>query len=213
MGITDTQTGCRAGAPVRAGIGQWPKRCLAGAAFAEARNGNPEAVRNLDIWTYRHLRCVVDTLLDRDENARASDADAILSIALKRVEAGRDTIIDPSSYASWVSVVGRNAYLNYRRSRPRLRMVQEADLSYDAEPHLDASLDRALLQDSVCEAIERLPSFLRAVARMRLDEDWSYDAISAVTGKSKPTIRSYVNKAVERLRRDPVLTRLLREQK
>ncbi len=193
------------------GVSGWPQRSKAKMSFQNAREGNAEAAVDLEVWTYRQLRCVVDNLVDKDQNARASDADAVLSIALTRVHAGRDSVKDPGSYASWVSVVGRNAYLNYKRSRPCVRSVKEEDLSYDAERHMQSRIDGARVRRSVEDAIDRLPAFLRVVATMRLVEDRDYECISAVTGKSKPTVRSYMHKAVERLRTDDLLRCLLDE--
>lgn len=189
----------------------WPRRSMAKSSLENARNGNKEAEAELDVWTYRQLRCVVDSLIDKDRNARVCDADAVLSIALMRVEAGRDSVQDPAAYASWVSVVGRNAYLNYKRSRPTVRSVKEADLSYDAERQMESRMDGTCVRRSVEDAIGRLPAFLRAVATMRLVEDRDYDCISAATGKSKPTVRAYMNKALDRLRTDELLRRLLEE--
>lgn len=189
----------------------WPRRSTAKSSLENARKGSAEAQIELEVWTYRQLRCVVDSLIDKDRNARAYDADAVLSIALLRVEAGRHSVQDPGSYASWVSVVGRNAYLNYKRSRPTVRRVKEADLSYDAERQMESRMDGARVRRSVEDAIGRLPAFLRVVATMRLVEDRDYDCICACTGKSKPTVRAYVNKAIERLRTDDLLKCLLEE--
>ncbi|MBT8401283.1 MAG: sigma-70 family RNA polymerase sigma factor [Rhodothermia bacterium] len=184
---------------------------MASKSLENARNGSAEAEVELAVWTYRQLRCVVDSLIDKDHNARVCDADAVLSIALIRVEAGRDSVQDPGSYASWVSVVGRNAYLNYKRSRPAVRRVKEADLSYDAERQMESRMDGARVRRSVEDAISRLPAFLRVVATMRLVEDQDYECISVATGKSKPTVRAYMNKALERLRTDDLLRCLLEE--
>lgn len=192
---------------------QWPPRDVASRSFSAARAGEPAAKDALEIWTYRQLRCLVDELVSRDADARPCDADAIFSIALRRAEAGRDTVRDPAAYASWVSVVGRNAFLNYRRAQPRLRMVKEVDLTYDADASMESAIDGDRVRTSVRNAIDRLPAFLRIVATMRLIEDRSYDAISAATGKPKPTVRSYVNKAVERLRTDELLRTVLRERR
>ncbi len=191
----------------------WPQRSAAKTSLENARSGNTEAEAELEVWTYRQLRCVVDSLIDKDQNARVCDADAVLSIALIRVEAGRESVQDPRSYASWVSVVGRNAYLNYKRSRPTVRRVKEEDLSYDAELHMESRMDGARVRRSVEDAIGRLPAFLRVVATMRLVEERDYDCISAATGKSKPTVRAYMNKALERLRTDDLLRCLLDESR
>ena len=63
--------------------------------------------------------------------------------------------------------------------------------------------DPAALYLTLSRAIERLPVFLRNVVRMRFVEDLSYEEISRLTGKSIPTVRSYVHKACLRFRRDP----------
>ncbi len=71
--------------------------------------------------------------------------------------------------------------------------------------------DASVIYRSIRAAIEALPDYLREVARMRLLENRSYRTIREETGKSLQTLRSYVNKALIRLRRNPRLLLLLEE--
>ena len=71
----------------------------------------------------------------------------------------------------------------------------------------------ALRDDTLICAIDALPAFLRDVARMRLLDNCSYSAIQEATGKPLPTLRTYVNRALERLRGDATLRALLVEMR
>ena len=69
------------------------------------------------------------------------------------------------------------------------------------------------MQESINRAIEALPDFLRDVARMRLVEHRSYRAIQQETGRPLPTLRTYVNRAMAQLRRNPRLQVLFEEMR
>ncbi len=166
----------------------------------------------LDPETYRHLRRVIDRLVSGDSRSAPSDVDAVFSIAMRRVEAGRATVVDGDRYASWVTVVGRNAFLNYRRSRPHQCVIREDDLTYDAEGHMECRLDTPIVRAALVAAIDRLPPFLRPVARMRFVEEASYELISVRTGKEAPTIRAYVHRAASKLRQDRGFTRVINDE-
>ncbi len=185
--------------------------CTAGDGERSAKaGGKPRGTEEaLDPQTYRHLRRVIDRLVLGDSRSAPSDVDAVFSIAMRRVEAGRATVLDADRYTSWVSVVGRNAFLNYRRSRPLQCLIREDDLTYDAEGHMERRLDRPVVRASLAAAIDRLPPFLRVVARMRFVDEASYELISQRTGKETATIRAYVHRAATRLRRDRGLLRVI----
>jgi DNA-directed RNA polymerase specialized sigma24 family protein len=71
--------------------------------------------------------------------------------------------------------------------------------------------DALIIHQTVCAAIDTLPDFLSEVARMRLLENQSYQAISEATGKPLATLRTYVNRALGQLRENPALQALLEE--
>ena len=68
----------------------------------------------------------------------------------------------------------------------------------------DGQLVRAVL----AEAIDGLPPAVREVARRRILEGLGYEAIAEATGHPTPTVRTYLSKALARLRTHPTLRSL-----
>ena len=69
---------------------------------------------------------------------------------------------------------------------------------------MEALHDAGMVHEGLRQAIKRLPEYLREVAYLRLIKDTPYQDIEQFTGKPLPIVRSYVNKAVLKLRSDPV---------
>ena len=76
------------------------------------------------------------------------------------------------------------------------------DLAIDSMEVFDLDINAAALHLALVNAIERLPQFLKATARMKYVENLSYEEISRIIGKRVPTVRSYVHKICSRLRAD-----------
>ncbi len=159
---------------------------------------------------FRVVECV-DRLFVRDRGVRPSDLDAVTDVALRRVEVGRATVLSPDCLDAWVSVVCRNAYLNFVRSRRPCRPLTDFDSVEDPRDGLAARYDRGIVRTALLDAIGRLPSFLREVARLRFAESWTHAMIAERTGKRMPIVRSYANKAANRLREDAHLMKVLRD--
>jgi len=131
-----------------------------------------------------------------------------------------------------VSVVCRNTYLNHRRSRkptyslddPTTGLVAVAGdgilpgavgvgerLAFRpdgivAEPDAaEVERDSLAAVEAVANAIERLPGYLRDVARMKLLDGYTYEQISAELDRPPPILRAYFHRALLRLRKDRLL--------
>lgn len=179
------------------------------AAFSRWREeGAEEARRIVDLWTYCYIRRYYLVKFMRDPAPSASDLDALVERAYVKVEEHRIGIRDPGRYAHWVSVVCRNTFLNHlRRRRPHVSLDEEGGPVLVSE-ELPAPPDFAFVLQVVLAAIARLPAYLQEVSRLRFVERRSYEQIGEATGKPLPIIRSYVHKALARLRQDPELLQL-----
>lgn len=161
-------------------------------------------LRVVELWTYCYVRRYFTIKYVQYGMDRVSDVDALVEKAFSRVQQGREHIDEKMRYASWVSVVCRNAYLNYVRQR-RVMVMLEDERYEDMTQRPEEALDAEVAYKAVCQAIERLPVFLQEVARLRLLDEMSYGEISDATGKAMSIVRSYVSKAYAKLREDPVL--------
>jgi RNA polymerase sigma factor (sigma-70 family) len=165
----------------------------------------PETRRTVELWTYCFVLRYFLVKFSHESGGSQADIDEIVERCYERVERFSKRIEDPTRYASWVSVVCRNSYLNYLRARRR-----EVSIDGDAAPLLVAETpavynDVGLIYQGLELAILRLPEFLREAAHLRFIEDCSYEEIARLTRKPVGTARTYVNKAARRLRKDSVL--------
>ena len=174
------------------------------------RRGGKRASHDLDLWTYCYIRRYFLLKFVRS-GALGSPADLEMLIdrAYRRVEDGRRDIREPHRYAHWVVVVCRNTFLNHASRFPEHVAVDRIAEPGAAAAAEDAWHDRALQIGALEAAISRLPTYLRAVAEMRLLRELPYDVIADRTGQPVPSVRAYLHKALVRLRRDGVLLRIL----
>lgn len=156
----------------------------------------------IQLWTYCFIRRYFLVKFIQEASWSAVDLDMLIETAFRKTEAREAQIREPSRYASWVSVVCKNTFRNYLRSRrhhipiehaPSLSFVAESPVAYN-EP---GTRRQALIQ-----AIDRLPPHLRSCAQLRFLSGLSYAEIAQRTGRPLPTIRAFIYKAIKRLRED-----------
>lgn len=172
-------------------------------AFRDAREGGErEARRLVDLWTYCYVCRYFLTKSAGGALKHASDADELATRAFRRVRQNREKVRDPDRYASWVSVVCKNAFLNYtRRDRFPESIEQEGGPNLRADGTQSAS-NVGFVREALTEAIERLPRYLREPARLYFLEDREFEEISDEVEKPVATVRTYKHKAVKKLRKD-----------
>jgi len=172
------------------------------AAFAQwYRHRRPEDQQTLDLWTYIFVRRYFLVKLMRDPMAGAADLDDLVEQVYRKVDRYRERIDAEARYASWVSVICKNTYLNFLRNRRVLVPFEETGLP-ELEVPEEAYDDLANLLLVLLSAIQQLPAYLQDIAHFRFIEGRSYKQIAALTGKPLPILRAYVNKAGKRLRKD-----------
>ena len=123
---------------------------------------------------------------------------------------------DPPEFLAWVSQIVRHVIVDMqrrglakkrdeRREMPGSKVF--ATLTKGSTPELGAErAERAVL---LAAALERLPQHQREVLESRIFEQLSYAEICARTGKSEGALRVVVTRALETLRADGELRRLM----
>jgi DNA-directed RNA polymerase specialized sigma24 family protein len=167
--------------------------------------------RLIDVWTYCFVQRFFALQFLRSPEWTRSDADRLVDITLQRLRASSYQLRNPERYTSWVASACRNAYLTYVRGR-RTDGLEDPDMLV-AEPDVSSGYDVAAMYGVLELGISRLPVFLRATARLRLIEGTPYGEISSRTGRSIPTLRAYVNRALDTLRSDPQVRRVFDEMR
>ena len=161
----------------------------------------------VDIWTYCFIWRNLIVKFTRDPELNESDFDMLVARVFERILERRYTVRDEGRYTNWVSVICRNFFVNYLRSRKELVPIDDPELlACVEEPQRDEE-DLVILRQILRDAIARLPAYLREIVEMRLLEQTTYEDISEKQGKSVQVIRSYFNKA--KLREDELLRKLI----
>lgn len=180
-------------------------------AFLRWRStGDAHDLRTVELWTYCYTRRYFIAKFLRDSAYGPTDLDTLVGKAFTRARDNFDRVNEPERFASWVSVICKNTFLNFIRRYREQFALDESRLASDTPFH-HGEHDRMLARRAVEQAIDRLPPSLQEVARLRFLDDRPYEYISDATGRPVPSLRSYVNKAIVRLREDPALQALLRE--
>ena len=176
------------------------------------QDGDPEQKRVVDLWTYCFVRRYVLLKFTVEQGATASDLEMLVERMYRRIDEKRGTIEDALRYAAWVSVVCKHTYLNYLRSSNRTLVFESTHMPLSVTEPEDIGYDKAVLLDALHAACDRLPPYLREVARMRFIQDLPYVEMARRTQLPLPIIRSYVSKILHRFRSDHLLTRLLKSE-
>lgn len=153
----------------------------------------------IQLWTYCFIRRYFLIKFAQEASWSAVDLDVLVETAFRKTEEREDQIREPSRYASWVSVVCKNTFRNYLRSRRHQIPIEHVSLVAEM-PVAYNELGRR--QEALARAIDRLPPYLHACTRLRFLSGLSYAEIAEQTGRPLPTIRAYIYKAIKRLRED-----------
>jgi RNA polymerase sigma factor (sigma-70 family) len=162
----------------------------------------PRDVELLDIWTYCFIWRYFTWKHIQREAGSPADFELVVTDAFERVRCGRQHLGNTSRYASWVSVVCKNTFLNFARKPNAMVFLDEraADLlESDAPVRVH---DPAMLRSAIEAAVHRLPPHLVETARLYFIERFDYEEMSEITGHSAATLRAYVHKCMKRLRQD-----------
>jgi RNA polymerase sigma factor (sigma-70 family) len=183
----------------------------ANAAFERWRTSEaPEDLELVELWTYCYTRRYFVAKFLRDSAYGSTHLDLLVGKAFTRVRKNLAKVKQPGRFANWVSVICKNTFINFLRRYRDQAPLDEARTA--APPRTDHyEHDRLAARRAVERAIGRLPPSLQTVARLRFLENQPYDYIVEQTGRPAASVRSYVNKAVTRMREDPELIALYRE--
>ncbi len=173
-------------------------------------HGKEEHQKIIDIWTYCYVWRNLLVKFSRNTDLNPNDFDMLVASVFERVVERRYSVRDEMRYTNWVSVICRNFFVNYLRGRKKHIPIDNPDTIAVFDEPVGAEDDVVILRHALSSAIERLPKYLRTVVELRLIEQWSYEEISEEMDKKIEVVRSYFNKAIKRLRADPVLRRFIK---
>jgi RNA polymerase sigma-70 factor, ECF subfamily len=188
-----------------------------------AGDGQAQEALLAKIRPYLHL--LVRQQLERDLRHKLDDSD-IVQETLMRIHGGLNPAAQgpggqfqgraPPEFLAWVSQIVRHVIIDMeRRGKARKRDERRevpgskvlATLSQGSTP--EQAAERAEKALHLAAALERLPRHQREVLEWRVFEQLSYAEISERTGKSEGALRVVATRAMEALRADEQLRRLM----
>jgi DNA-directed RNA polymerase specialized sigma24 family protein len=171
-----------------------------------------EAKHAVHLWTYCYVYRYFTLKFMQVSRANTADFDLAVGQAYGKIQDGLKKGGQIERYASWVSVICRNTYINYLRSRTK-KQTSSVEGSKIVGPVIlpsEPCYDEAVLLQVLRGAIGRLPPSLREVARLRFVENRGYEDISGRTGQALPKVRTYAHRATKKLVQDPELLEVIR---
>lgn len=165
----------------------------------------PDA-RLVDLWTYCYIRRYFLIKFIRESAFRSAELEQVVERTYRKVENRRHQLEQQDRYAQWVSVVCRNTFYNFVSRRKRITALDNVPEPPVEMPEVELEVDAGAVFVALTSAIETLPNFLQATARMRFVENLSYEEIARIIGKRVPTVRAYIHKICSRFRKDRELS-------
>lgn len=156
----------------------------------------------LTLWTYCYVRRYFLVRFAREPSFTGGELEEVVEVTYRRIEENKRQIRSPVRYARWVVVVCRNTYFSFVTRRP-----QRLSIDVIAEPaaevdDLEAWHEGAGLRTALEAAVDRMPSFLRPYATLKFLEGLEYEVLAVRMGRDVATVRTYVHRALARLRKD-----------
>lgn len=128
-----------------------------------------------------------------------NDAEDAVQEALLRTSDARD-LRDPTG---WFIRVLVNHCLGIQRRRRLLRLLPfTATDDGEPEPAAEARLDTMRAGARLRRRVARLPPMQRTVIHLRYGEDLSIAEVAAATGIGEASVKTHLQRALERLRRE-----------
>ena len=168
--------------------------------------------RIIDLWTYCFVRRYFAIKLIRKKLVDVTDMDILVGKVYTKIVKTHESVKDENKFASWVSVICLNHFKNHLRA-----MKQHVPLMLDdnqVRPHLvqEPRFDMPFIYQTVQAAISRLPPYLQRATYLRFVEEMTYREISEAIGRDVQVVRSYIHKAIQRLRVDPELLQCIEQE-
>jgi RNA polymerase sigma factor (sigma-70 family) len=175
----------------------------ANATFVRWREGDASARRIVDLYAYLYGRRYFLTKFISNRRLPPTEYELLATRAFERTMNGIDRVREADKFTSWLSVICSNLFRSHLKRRPSVSNLDaEAEAQLVGDGFDPSELDRGAVKTALIAAILRLPDYLGEIAQLRLIDRLSYPQIAERTGHAEGTLRSYVNKAVARIRTD-----------
>ena len=105
-----------------------------------------------------------------------------------------------SSLKTWLYRIAMNHCINHVKKRAR-EFVEVSETTGSINPSVHSDMENREQRDQFRRLVKKLPPKQRAILEMRIHEQFSYEEIARMSGRSISTIKASVFFALEKLRR------------
>jgi RNA polymerase sigma-70 factor, ECF subfamily len=107
------------------------------------------------------------------------------------------------AFSTWLYKIADNiAYRYLKQAKVTLDFNDVAELIPDNKPSLDEVIDKKLTAQTVRSSIDTLPVVYRQVISLYYWDEFSYEEISVIMGRPVGTVRTWLHRAKEDLRKE-----------
>jgi DNA-directed RNA polymerase specialized sigma24 family protein len=175
--------------------------------------GNPKDLEKIEIWAYswirryylvKYLKGIIDQI----------EVELLIEDAFVTFYKRHQGILDPDHFASWVSVVCKNRFLNCLSLRhPNVMQVgwddeMQAGFTTDIAQQMD---DKHLVEEIIPNELKRLPGYVQGILRKKLWEGKSFTEVGVEMNYSVETVRAYYSVGISALKSSKKLLELVGE--
>ena len=105
-----------------------------------------------------------------------------------------------SSLKTWLYRIAMNHCINHVKKRAR-EFVEVSETTGSINPSVHSDMENREQRDQFRRLVKKLPPKQRAILEMRIHEQFSYEEIARMSGRSISTIKASVFFALEKLRK------------
>lgn len=164
----------------------------------EIMDGQPEPYRFL---VERYHKGVIQHLynLVRDADLAEDIAQEAFIRAYEKI-----TQYDPTyAFSTWLYKIADSiAYRQLKKTKPMVSLEDTASFMVDTKPTLAEATDQAITNETVRTAVDNLPFHYKQVVALYYWEGYSYEDISAIIEKPIGTVRTWLHRAKDQLRKE-----------
>jgi RNA polymerase sigma-70 factor (ECF subfamily) len=168
------------------------------AIISEVLSGQPDQFR---FFVERYHRGLVTHLYNLIHNQQT--AEDVAQEAFIRAYDKLSLYNEAYAFSTWLYRIADNlAYRHLKQVKITLDFNDVEELIPDDKPSLDETTDKVLIAKTVRGSIETLPVMYRQVISLYYWSEFSYEEIAQIMGRPVGTIRTWLYRAKEHLRKE-----------
>jgi RNA polymerase sigma-70 factor (ECF subfamily) len=167
------------------------------AIISEVRSGDPEQYRAL---VERYHRGLIQHLYNLLHDG--SQAEDVAQEAFIRAYQKLDQYDEQFAFSTWLYKIADNLAFRYLKQAKHVSLDTVADVLPDNAPSVADKVDREFTKDAVRRALDCLPIGYRQVIVLYYWDECSYEDIATIMERPIGTIRTWLFRAKEELRKE-----------